>query len=225
LMDFSLKWVPPPLLLTYYFLSARMEYDFATVFGLTGTDAGPEFALVDIEDLLFPGQGLHPPGETRRRHPAAQAGPCRCPLQPGERLSEPGACRGGGSALPGSLEAETGLCRSTQQPGLRSAVAQFGTGNASGVGGFFFQTRFGISDAALVANARSAVGLTATTTAFANADPSTFLNFIGMAHDAADTNWQIMRNTGSGTATKIDLTLNYSSDNIYHRWSNYSKIK
>lgn len=97
-----------------------------------------------------------------------------------------------------------------QTSGLRSAVLQFGLGNAAGVGGFFFQTRFGISDAALVANARSAIGLTATTTAFANADPSTFLNFLGMAHDAADTNWQIMFNDGAGAATKVDLGANFT---------------
>jgi hypothetical protein len=97
-----------------------------------------------------------------------------------------------------------------QTSGLRSAVLQFGIGNAAGTGGFFFQTRFGISDAALVANARSAIGMTATTTAFTNADPSTFLNFLGMAHDAADTNWQIMFNDGAGAATKVDLGASFS---------------
>lgn len=97
-----------------------------------------------------------------------------------------------------------------QSSGLRSATLQFGTGNAANTGGFFFQTRFGISDAALVANARSAIGLTATTGAFGNADPSTFLNFIGIAHDSADTNWQIMYNDGAGAATKVDLGANFT---------------
>lgn len=97
-----------------------------------------------------------------------------------------------------------------QSSGLRSAVLQFGTGNGAGTGGFFFQTRFGISDAALVANARSAVGMTATTAAFGNADPSTLLNFLGMAHDSADTNWQIMFNDGAGAATKVDLGANFT---------------
>ena len=94
--------------------------------------------------------------------------------------------------------------------GLRSTVLQFGTGNGARLGGFHFVIRFGISDAAIVAGARTMVGLTATTTAFTNAEPSTFLNLIGMGHDSTDTNFQIMFNDGAGAATKIDLGANFS---------------
>jgi hypothetical protein len=97
-----------------------------------------------------------------------------------------------------------------QSSGLRSAVLQFGLTNTARVGGFFFQTRFGISDAALVANARTFVGFVPQTTALGNADPSTVLNIIGMGHDAADTNFSIMTNNGTGTANKIDLGSNFS---------------
>ena len=97
-----------------------------------------------------------------------------------------------------------------QSSGLRSAVLQVGLSNISNAGGFFFQTRFGISDAALVANARTFVGLSSTTGAFGNADPSTLLNIIGMGHDSADTNFQIMYNDGAGAATKIDLGTNFT---------------
>lgn len=89
--------------------------------------------------------------------------------------------------------------------GIRSTILQFGTGNGARLGGFHFVVRFGISDAAIVAGARTMVGLTATTTAFANAEPSTFLNLIGMGHDSTDTNFQIMYNDGAGAATKVDL--------------------
>ena len=97
-----------------------------------------------------------------------------------------------------------------QSSGLRSAVLQFGLSNTASVGGFFFQTRFGISDAALVANARTFVGLVAQTTALGNADPSTVLNIIGMGHDSADANFSIMTNNGAGAANKIDLGTSFS---------------
>lgn len=97
-----------------------------------------------------------------------------------------------------------------QASGLRSAVLQVGLSNISNAGGFFFRTRFGISDVALVANARTFVGLSSTTGAFGNADPSTLLNIIGMGHDSADANFQIMHNDGTGAATKIDLGTNFT---------------
>jgi hypothetical protein len=89
--------------------------------------------------------------------------------------------------------------------GLRSTTAQFGIGPAAGCGGFHFVTRFGISDAVLVTGARLFVGMTATTTALGNADPSTFFNTIGVGLDAADTTLQIIHNDATGVATKINL--------------------
>lgn len=89
--------------------------------------------------------------------------------------------------------------------GLRQAVLQFGLGNGANRGGFHFIARFGISDATLVAGARLFVGLTSSTGALGNADPSTFTNIIGVGLDAADTTLQIMHNDGAGAATKINL--------------------
>jgi hypothetical protein len=89
--------------------------------------------------------------------------------------------------------------------GLRTAVLQYGLGNTTGAGGFHFVTRFGISDPTLVAGARLFCGLTSSTAALGNADPSTFTNIIGVGLDAADTTLQIMHNDGAGAATKINL--------------------
>ena len=89
--------------------------------------------------------------------------------------------------------------------GFRSAVPQFFRGLSSPTrGGFFQVTRFAVSDAVLVAGARAFVGMRSTTTAPSDADPSTFTNIIGVGHDAADVNWQVMHNDAAGTATKVD---------------------
>lgn len=101
----------------------------------------------------------------------------------------------------GYVSATTGNASS----GLRLAAAQYGLGNGAGRGGFHFVTRFGISDATLVTGARLFVGLTSSTAALGNSDPSAFTNIIGVGLDAADTTLQIMHNDGAGTATKIDL--------------------
>lgn len=89
--------------------------------------------------------------------------------------------------------------------GLRTAVLQYGLGNTAGSGGFHFVTRFGISDATLVAGARLFVGMTSSVAVLGNADPSSLLNIIGVGLDAVDTTLQIMHNDGAGVATKINL--------------------
>lgn len=89
--------------------------------------------------------------------------------------------------------------------GLRSAVLQIGRGNLPETGGFHFVARFGISDAVLATGARMFVGLTSSTAVLGNADPSTFLNIIGVGTDAADTNLFIMHNDGVNPSTKINL--------------------
>lgn len=89
--------------------------------------------------------------------------------------------------------------------GIRNTALQFGIGNISGVGGFHFIARFGISDAVLSTASRLFVGMTSSITALGNADPSTFTNIIGVGMDSADTTLQIMHNDATGTATKINL--------------------
>jgi len=87
--------------------------------------------------------------------------------------------------------------------GVRHNLAQFFSGNGAGIGGFFFVARFGISQTQT--GYRFFVGLSATTGAFGNADPSSLLNLIGIGMDTGDTNIQFMHNDGAGTATKVTL--------------------
>jgi hypothetical protein len=82
-------------------------------------------------------------------------------------------------------------------------MAQFWRGNAAGHGGFFVVIRFGISQTQTAY--RWFVGMSATTGALSNAQPSTFTDQIGVGQDGTDTNIQFMHNDGSGTSTKVDL--------------------
>jgi hypothetical protein len=95
---------------------------------------------------------------------------------------------------------------------IRQGAAVFWRGNAAGLGGFFFACRFGISDAAAVADARMFVGMSATTAAIGNVNPSTLLNSVGVATDNAQTTLRITTNDGSGTATAIDLGANFPAN-------------
>lgn len=91
--------------------------------------------------------------------------------------------------------------------GFRASAFQFFRGNAAGMGGFLFMCRWGCSDAATVAGARSFVGLAAASITAVN--PSSQTNIIGVGTDDTDANLQIIYNDGSGTATKIDLGANF----------------
>lgn len=88
--------------------------------------------------------------------------------------------------------------------GARVAVAQVTVGDGAGAGGFFKVCRFGISDAATVAGARMFVGVSATTGAPTNVEPSTLLNCIGVGHGAADTNLKVFSG-GSSAQTPVNL--------------------
>ncbi len=83
-------------------------------------------------------------------------------------------------------------------------------GNAAGLGGFFFAARFGISDAAAVADAAAFCGLS--NPFISNVSPEGLLNIVGLAHKTGQTTWRIMHNDGSGAATEIDLGANFPCD-------------
>lgn len=87
--------------------------------------------------------------------------------------------------------------------GIRNNALQWSRGNFSSSnydGGVIMRARFVLGQ--VQAGMRWLVGLSATAGAFANADPSTFLNFVGFGVDAADANISLMHNDGAGTATK-----------------------
>lgn len=101
----------------------------------------------------------------------------------------------------------------TAVAGLRGGGNQFGLGGtAAGLGGFFLVWRwgFGRGPSTTGGTLRGFAGMTATTVAPTDVNPSSLLNMCGMGCDAADANLQFMRNDGAGTATKTDLGANFA---------------
>lgn len=92
----------------------------------------------------------------------------------------------------------------------RVAAAQITTGTGT-MGGFHKIIRFGISDAAIVATARTFIGISSNIAAATNVEPSTLLNSVGVGHGAADTNFKIFYG-GSTAQTPIDLGANFPSN-------------
>jgi len=95
--------------------------------------------------------------------------------------------------------------------GMRTAYAPWFRGNAVGFGGFFFRAQFGQN--INLNGAQAFVGLCASTGALAATAGavSALLNMIGVGFDTTDANtgnWQLFRNDGSSTATKVDLGAN-----------------
>lgn len=92
----------------------------------------------------------------------------------------------------------------TAVAGFRSPQAQFTVGAATdGDGGFHHIVRFGPATGATLETRRGFVGMANSTAAPTDVEPSTITNCVGVGHDAADTNFQIMHR-GTGAITKID---------------------
>lgn len=94
-----------------------------------------------------------------------------------------------------------------------------------GGGGFTFFCRFSIKDGATVSTMRGFVGM-AIAGAASDVEPSTRVNMVGFGWDSTDANIQLMRNDGSGTATKIDLgssfpVPSFNDDSIYEAYLHF----
>jgi hypothetical protein len=92
--------------------------------------------------------------------------------------------------------------------GFRTAYTQWFRGDAAGFGGFFFRAQFGQN--LNVNGAQCFVGLCASSAALATTAGAVgaMIDMIGVGFDTTDANtgnWQLFRNDGSGTATKVDL--------------------
>jgi hypothetical protein len=92
--------------------------------------------------------------------------------------------------------------------GCRTAYVQWFRGNAAGFGGFFFRAQFGqtvnINGAQCFVGLCASTGILGTTAGAVGA----LINMIGVGYDTTDAstgNWQLFRNDGTGTATKVDL--------------------
>jgi hypothetical protein len=87
-------------------------------------------------------------------------------------------------------------------------TAMLAIGTGSGLGGFLSVFRFVPSDVAAVGGARMFVGLSTTTSAPTNAEPSALTNQIGVAQLSGSANLQIVFG-GSAAQTPIDLGVNF----------------
>ena len=97
--------------------------------------------------------------------------------------------------------------------GARLGSAQFWRGNAAQAGGFFFVTRFMISDASLVTTANMFVGLQASTVAPTDVAPSTLVNQLGVGCDSGDTVLQLYA-AGSGAQTRTSLGASFPVNTV-----------
>lgn len=97
--------------------------------------------------------------------------------------------------------------------GQNQSSAQHTIGNGAGEGGFHAFFRFGCSDAATVAGARSFVGFSSSVAAPANVEPSTLTNCIGVGAGAADTNLRLYFG-GSAAQPSIDLGADFPANTL-----------
>lgn len=88
--------------------------------------------------------------------------------------------------------------------GIRHSVATMLRGNATALGGFYFHARV-CSGSLALAGGEAFVGLSSSVAALAGA-PSALADCVGLVKDVADTAWQFVRRTGTGTAQKVALT-------------------
>lgn len=99
----------------------------------------------------------------------------------------------------------------SQAANIRLAGGQYRRGAAAGAGGFRIRMRGGmdgnLGGALALAENRYFQGITNATAM--TVDPSSLTNIIGMGCDQTDTNMQILHNSSSGTATKVDLGSNF----------------
>ena len=82
-------------------------------------------------------------------------------------------------------------------------------------GGFKYVCDFYISDTAFGSGCRQFYGMQGGTTDLTYTDSvlvSSLINCIGVGSDSADTNLQVFHNDGTGTATKIDLGINFPAN-------------
>jgi hypothetical protein len=90
--------------------------------------------------------------------------------------------------------------------GFRAGAVMVSVGGPSaGLGGFTFVVRWGVATGTATATKRAFTGLFGGTGAPSDLQPSSVFNSVGMGWDSGDTNIQMIHNSGSGSATKVDL--------------------
>ena len=86
------------------------------------------------------------------------------------------------------------------EAGWRGAQLRYWRGNGAGLGGFMCTFRW--CNESVPASNRGLIGMTNSTAARANQDPTVDLNFVGALWNAADAGISLGGNDGTGTATK-----------------------
>lgn len=97
------------------------------------------------------------------------------------------------------------VASTTAVAGLRGPNTQWYRGDAAGRGGFHFVGVGGPALGCTNSSHRFYMGFRATNAAPTDADPSGFLNCVGIGYDSADTELQILHNDAAGSATKVAL--------------------
>jgi hypothetical protein len=86
-------------------------------------------------------------------------------------------------------------------------------GDSAGLGGFFYRIRFSINSS--VSTQRCFFGLYPAAVIATTATPSSLLNIVGIGNDGSDeSNLQVLTNSNTGTADKIDLGANFPSQGV-----------
>jgi hypothetical protein len=88
---------------------------------------------------------------------------------------------------------------------VRTGLGQFTTGTGAGIGGFYVSFRFARTDAAAVSGVRFFAGMSATTGAPTNVEPSTLVNCIGIAQLSTDSTQMYLVYGGSAAQTAVAL--------------------
>ncbi len=86
-------------------------------------------------------------------------------------------------------------------------------GNAAKLGGFHLLARFAFLT--MPATVRFFCGLSGSTAALSNADPSTQTNLVGVGFDVADANFQVLSTNNVPAATKVDTGFAQSTTELY----------
>lgn len=100
--------------------------------------------------------------------------------------------------------------------GARDALNTVWRGNAVNRGGFFLHFRF-CSGSISLASGQKVIGLSSSTVALAG-EPSALADVLAMGKDTADTNWQFMRRTGTGTVVKDNLGVAVANNQTFDMW-------
>lgn len=93
--------------------------------------------------------------------------------------------------------------------GFRSLQQTVTVGGSAGLGGFHFVGRWGPATGLANDAHRAFFGLSNTTSAPTDQEPSVVLNSVAMGWDSADANIHIIHNDGAGVGTKVDLGVNF----------------